>query len=190
MKTRQSGMPSEEMWQGFFDPTTTLRKLGLTEDCECVVDFGCGYGTFSLPAATIVRGTVHAIDIDPNMVAAMQWKSQGFPNIHVTLRDFVESGCGLKDASADYVMLFNILHAEESAALLNEAMRVLKDGGRLAVMHWNYDAATPRGPSMDIRLRPESCLELVANAGFMVGPLIDLPPYHYGFISRRRSFFH
>ena len=39
MKTRQSGMPSEGMWEDFFDPTTTLLKLGLTEDSECVVDF-------------------------------------------------------------------------------------------------------------------------------------------------------
>lgn len=185
MKTRQSGMPSEGMWEGFFDPTTTLLKLGLTADCECVVDFGCGYGTFSVPAASMIRGDVYAVDIDPEMIVAMQLKSERHPNIHVLQRDFVENGCGLPDGSAHYAMLFNILHAEESAALLKEAMRVLKQGGTLAVMHWNYDPSTPRGPSMDIRLRPEACLDLVAGAGFTLGPLMKLPPYHYGFVARR-----
>ncbi len=44
-------------------------------------------------------------------------------------------------------MLFNILHAAESGALLAEARRVLKVGGKLGVMHWNYDPTTPRGPA-------------------------------------------
>jgi hypothetical protein len=58
MKTRESGMPPEDVWQGFFDPVVILDKLGLTSECEFVVDFGCGYGTFSIPAAQIVRGVV------------------------------------------------------------------------------------------------------------------------------------
>lgn len=185
MKARQSGMPSEELWHSFFDPATTLLKLGLIEDCGCVVDFGCGYGTFTVPAARVIQGNVYAIDIDPEMIAAIQVRSERHPNIYILQKDFVEDGCGLPEGSADYAMLFNILHAEESAALLKEAMRVLKPGGKLAVMHWNYDPATPRGPSMDVRLRPDACLELVISAGFTVGPLVDLPPYHYGFVSQR-----
>jgi hypothetical protein len=39
--------------------------------------------------------------------------------------------------------------------LLREAYRILSHGGRLGIMHWNYDPATPRGPSMDIRPGPE-----------------------------------
>ena len=52
MKTRESGMPDESMWDSFFDPPTVLAKLGLTDECRDVVDFGCGYGTFTIPAAT------------------------------------------------------------------------------------------------------------------------------------------
>lgn len=185
MKTRQSGMPPEEMWRSFFDPTATLVKLGLSEDCRSVVDLGCGYGTFSLPAARMIRGIVYAVDMDPDMIAALRGKSAEYSNINLVQRDFVEHGSGLPEGSADFVMLFNILHAEEAATLLQEAMRVLKRGGTLAVMHWNYDPATPRGPSLDIRLRPEACRDLVERAGFTVGPLLNLPPYHYGFASRR-----
>src|SRR5687767_12003005 len=110
MKTRESGMPAEDLWQGFFDPETILRKLSLTPDSQCVVDFGCGYGTFTIPAARIVRGSVHGIDLDPEMVALTKSKARGLANVQVTQRDFVETGCGLPDHSADYVMLFNLLH--------------------------------------------------------------------------------
>lgn len=78
-------------------------------------------------------------------------------------------------------MLFNILHAFEALALFSEARRKLKPNGTLAVIHWNYAPSTSRGPSMEIRLRPDKYRSLVANAGFAVGPLLDLPPYHYGF---------
>jgi len=185
MKTRESGMPPEEMWQSFFDPQTALVQLGLSSDCRCVVDFGCGYGTFSIPAAKIVRGIVHALDVDPDMIAATAAKArrQQLANLRVCQRDFVETGCGLPDGAADYVMLFNILHAAEAANLLAEAHRVLQAGGKLGVMHWNYDPATPRGPSMPIRLKAQQCVAMVKQAGFETGNLVDLPPYHYGFIA-------
>lgn len=178
-------MPPEEMWQSFFDPATTLKKLGLTADCESVVDFGCGYGTFTIPAAKLIRGHVCALDIDPEMIAATRSNAAALPQVQVAQRDFLVEGCGLSNESVDYVMLFNILHAVEASTLLAEARRALKVGGKLGVMHWNYDANTPRGPSLEIRLRPEQCVELVRQAGFSTGEIVDLPPYHYGFVGTR-----
>lgn len=185
MKTRESGMPADELWRTFFEPEAVLTKLGLTADCRCVVDFGCGYGTFSVPAARMIQGSVYALDIDPGMVESTKAKGAGLPNLFVLQQDFAAAGCGLPDGKADYVMLFNILHAQEAAELLAEAKRVLKSGGRLGVMHWNYDPTTPRGPSMNIRLRPEECVAIVERAGFStVGP-VQLPPYHFGLIGTR-----
>jgi len=184
MKTRESGMPDESMWTDFFDAENVLRKLGLTSSCRDVVDFGCGYGTFTIPAARMISGTVHALDIEPEMVQATAAKAQeaGLNNVETCLRDFVAEGTGLPDASVDYVMLFNILHAERPEALLREALRVLKPGGKLGIIHWNYDPTTPRGPAMAIRPRPEQCREWAERAGFtLVTPgIIDLPPFHYG----------
>ena len=125
MKTRESGMPDESMWESFFDPPTVLAKLGLTDECRDVVDFGCGYGTFTIPAARIAQGIVHAFDIEAEMVAATaaRAKAAGLTNVQVWQRDFVADGTGLTDASFDYVMLFNILHAEDPLTLLREALR-------------------------------------------------------------------
>jgi len=191
MKTRESGMPPEEMWSGFFDPDTVLKKLGLTSNCRDVVEFGCGYGTFTIPAAQMVQGTVHALDIDPQMIEATNAKlhSSNVSNVNLLLRDFVSDGTGLPDASIDYVMLFNILHAVERDAMLKEAWRVLASNGTLAVMHWNYDSKTPRGPSMDIRPRPNDCKSWVENSGFQIigNEMVDLPPFHYGFVFKKSS---
>lgn len=189
MKTRDSGMPDEQTWAGFFDPALVLAKLDLGPACGDVVEFGCGYGTFTIPAARVVSGTVYAIDIEQEMVQATQARaaSEGLANIQVTLRDFVAAGTGLGDESIDYVMLFNILHAEHPTGLLAEAHRILVPGGRVGIIHWNYDPSTPRGPSMDIRPRPEQCRGWAEAVGFrrLQPGTIDLPPYHYGMVMQK-----
>lgn len=191
MKTRESGMPEEGMWVGFFDPEATLEKLGLTSEVHSLVDFGCGYGTFALAAAHIVKGPVFAIDIEPEMVATTRAKAEteGLPNVATILRDFISEGTGLPEQSVDYAMLFNILHAEDPEVLLTEAFRILHPGGLLAVMHWNFDPTTPRGPSMTIRPRPEQCQAWAEEAGFRLRHpgIIDLPPHHYGMVFKRPS---
>jgi hypothetical protein len=63
-------------------------------------------------------------------------------------------------------MLFNILHIEETDLLLREAYRVLAAGGKAGIIHWKADPATPRGPSLTIRPRPEQCRELAERVGF------------------------
>lgn len=186
MKTRESGMPDESMWSGFFSPAQTLTKLGLTGSCGDVVDFGCGYGTFTIPAAHLVRGTVHALDIEADMVEATRRKAEeaGLRNVRVLRRDFAAAGTGLPDASVDYAMLFNILHCEQPEVFLREAWRILLPGGRLGIMHWNYDPNTPRGPSMEIRPRPEQCRDWAIAVGFVLAAAdkIDMPPYHFGWV--------
>lgn len=182
-------MPDEAMWQSFFDAPTVLSRLGLGPEVQGVVEFGCGYGTFTLPAGRLVRGPVHAFDIEPDMVEMVRGKAQqdGLGNIVCEVRDFVEQGTGLADGAADYAMLFNILHAEQPELLLREARRVLRRPGRLAIMHWNHDASTPRGPALCIRPRPEQCRDWAVAAGFqLLAPgIINLPPYHYGMVLER-----
>jgi SAM-dependent methyltransferase len=95
MKTRDSGMPDEKLWASFFDPEVILDQLGLCSLKGDVVEFGCGYGTFTIPATQRTSGTVHALDIEPEMVALVQAKAANFPNIRAEIRDFVAQGTGL-----------------------------------------------------------------------------------------------
>lgn len=184
MKIRESGMPDPGMWEKFFDPAKILVTLGLNSQAGDVAEFGCGYGTFTIPAAKIIKGKIYAFDLDPDMIwiTDERAKNNGLDNVQTILRDFIADGSGLPDKSMDYAMLFNILHLEEPMILINEAKRILKSGGKLGIIHWNYDATTPRGPSMDIRPKPEDCISWAKNAGFIQAGSYDLKPYHYGIV--------
>ena len=187
MKTRESGMPDKDMWEKFFDPGKVLTTLGLNNRTIDVAEFGCGYGTFTIPAAKMIEGIIYAFDIEPEMVRITQEevKKHNLGNVKTVLRDFIADGSGLPAESVDYVMLFNILHLENPGLLLAEAKKILKKGGKLGIIHWNYDPSTPRGPSMDIRPKPEDCIKWAIEAGFSDPIQHDLKPYHYGIVFKK-----
>ena len=188
MKARESGMPDEEMWDQFFDPEFILKGLGIQNLTGTIVDMGCGYGTFTISAAQLNPGMVYAFDIENEMIVTTQEKARSFrlKNVHAVQQDFTTLGTGLAENSCEYVMLFNILHAEEPLKILAEARRILQPGGRVGVVHWIHDAATPRGPSLDIRPKPEQCVSWLSEAGFRTnGQIMDFPPYHYGLVGEK-----
>lgn len=184
MKVRESGMPSENLWEDFFEPERVLETMGFDYNIVNAVDFGCGYGTFTIPASKVIKGTIYAIDIEKEMVKRVTERavSEKLQNIKTMLYDFVLEGSGLEDQSVDYVMLFNILHAEKPEKLLREAYRILMPEGKLGVIHWNYDPETPRGPPMAIRPKPEQCIKWASEKGFKLEDRKDLKPYHYGLV--------
>lgn len=180
-------MPPQDYWDSFFDAEKILDELRLDASRHDVLEFGCGYGTFTLPAARRITGKLIALDLDAGMLETTRKRADdaGLENIEYVLRDFVADGSGLADGSVDYAMLFNILHGEDPVGLLAEAKRNLCPGGLLGVIHWNYDETTPRGPPLDIRPRPEQCLCWAEEAGFTAdSDIIELPPYHYGMVLR------
>jgi SAM-dependent methyltransferase len=188
VKIRESGMPEESVWDSFFDVARVLERLRFGQPAGPVVEFGCGYGTFTIEAARRCADILFAFDIEREMVAPTRRKAvaAGLMNVRAEVRDFIAAGTGQLDATADYCMVFNILHAERPATLLREAGRVLKPSGLVGIMHWNHDPSTPRGPSMAIRPKPENCAESAVAAGLVpASGLIDLPPYHYGFVFER-----
>lgn len=186
---RESTMPPLELWESFFDSAGILESLGCRDVHGDLVEFGCGYGSFTVAAAARVSGTVYALDIDPVMVAATADRvaRAGLGNVVVELRDFVSDGAGRPDGTAAFGMLFNILHIEDPVSLLREAHRVIRAGGALGVIHWKCDANTPRGPPLDIRPRPEQCRVWGEEAGLRWVRYQDLPgsPWHWGMVFER-----
>ncbi len=188
MRIRESGMPPEDYWNSFFDTEFILNELFFDHSVKDAAEFGSGYGTFSIPAAKKIKGTLYAFDIDDGMVETLNQKisSEQIKNIEIFKRDFVEDGTALKNDSVDYVMMFNILHTEEPVNLLNEAKRILKKDGRLGIIHWIYSGKTPRGPSMDIRPTETQIVEWLKIAGFEILKYpFPLPPFHYGIVSKK-----
>ncbi len=176
-------MPSQDYWEALLDVPRILDAFGFGPTTGDVAELGCGYGTFTLPLARRIGGTVHTLDIDPDMVATTRQRATetDITNIRVETRDVLAAGFGRPAGSCDAALLFNILHAEEPVALLRAARDVVRPGGLVAVIHWRSDLTTPRGPSLAIRPRPEQIAVWATEAGLQVdGLAFLLPPWHFG----------
>ncbi len=171
-------MPEESYWETLFDVDHVLSQLGIDKNLRDVAELGCGYGTFAVPVARAISGTVYTFDIDPVMVERTRERAQNL-RVDCQMRDVTAEGFGV--SGVDAVLLFNILHCDHPIALLNQAADAARRGGLVLVTHWRHDQ-TPRGPSLDIRPRPHQIAEWAQQTGRLKvdGPAIDLPPWHYG----------
>ena len=102
---------------------------------DVILDYGCGIGFNTIPAAEIVgeEGTVYALDIHPLAVKAVEKKirKKGLKNVKTILSGL---DTGLPDESVDVVLLYNVLPmVKNRPALIKELYRVLKPGGVLSV---------------------------------------------------------
>jgi SAM-dependent methyltransferase len=175
MKIVDSGMPNEPYWESLFDVPLVLSRLEINRFRD-IAELGCGYGTFTVPVAKSISGTVYTFDVQPEMIARTQERSAGL-RVVCALRDVLELGFGVQ---VDAVLLFNILHCEQPVELLRHAASVLRPDGEVLVIHWRY-GETPRGPRLEIRPRPEQIINWAAEVGLeMQGKVLDLPPWHYG----------
>lgn len=190
MKYRESGMPSEEMWDNFFDPNEVLKKMDIDNKIKTIIDIGCGYGTFLIPIAKHVNKKVIGIDIDKEMIEICRNKISDKRLSKVELihgdisSDKVLNRLNKDKGEIDYISLFNILHCEEPIILLEKAYELINDSGRIGIIHWKCEK-TPRGPSMEIRPKPEMIVQWALKVGFNLQKQIDLPPYHYGLIFKK-----
>lgn len=184
MKVRESGMPEPELWETFFDPPKILTALGLSAEVSHAIEFGCGYGTFTIPTAQIINGQMTSLEIDEGMIDYTRRRAEAakLSNVNIIAIDFEAAENALSDECADYVMLFNILHGDNPGYLLHEAFRLLQPGSPASLIHWNFDPETPRGPPMTIRPKPNHLQQIVSEVGFIVSEKIELPPHHYGFV--------
>ncbi len=189
MKLRDSGMPDVAYWESLFDVPLILQALRIDSSVGDTVELGCGYGTFTVPVARDISGKCHTFDIDPQMVNRTKERSTlaGLTNVSCQQRDVMQDGFGLTPSSVDAVLLFNILHWEQPMTLLLHAVEALRRTGWLFIIHWRFDPNTPRGPSLEIRPKPEQIVEWANQTrqlGF-AGGTIDLPPWHYGLRFKR-----
>jgi len=116
-----------------FKPEEEVRKLSLKEG-QKVLDYGCGIGSYTFPAARLVgeRGRVYALDKEPLAIRKIEKKAreEGFHNIDTILSDL---DTGLPDESVDVILLYGVLpEVKHKEPLLRELYRVLKPGGYLS----------------------------------------------------------
>ena len=117
------------------EPQKQIESLGLRPG-QVVLDYGCGIGSYSLPAARALgeQGTVYALDIHPLALEMVEKRirQENLSNVRTILSGL---DTGLPDESVDTVLLYDVLHhVHDKGALLRELHRVVKAGGLLSVI--------------------------------------------------------
>ena len=118
-----------------------LKRIGIKRG-QRVLDFGCGRGNYTIPAARTVgeEGLVYALDKDKNALDELMQRAEliGLKNIQ-RIGTSGELEIGLDNESVDVVLLCDVLHyyyfprAEDRRKLLAEVYRISKSNALLSL---------------------------------------------------------
>lgn len=168
---------------GFLEPERLIEHFGF-EKGDFVADFGAGHGFFTIPIARKVGhdGRVFAIDIQKSELDIVRNKArfEHLLNVEFVWADLDQPrGSKFQDECVDFVIVSNILfQAEQKGMILEEAYRILRKGGRLAVIEWD-STPVPLGPPMDLRIPKETAEALARGVGFSSTDEFDAGNHHY-----------
>jgi ubiquinone/menaquinone biosynthesis C-methylase UbiE len=120
-----------------------LAEIGVKEG-QMVLDFGCGSGTYTIPAGKLVgkNGKVYALDVRSKALNRVEEraKQEGLSNI-IRTDATGEENIPLKDNTIDVVLLIDVLKdINNRKSLFNEVYRVLRPSGNLTVFPMHMSA--------------------------------------------------
>lgn len=157
--------------------TIILDELEITSG-QKILDVGCGNGYMSKEFSKLVQqsGKVFAIDRAGQAIEKLKEKTRG-TNIEPIEGD-ITKGTPIEDTSIDLIYLstvFHIFSKEQIAGFQKEVTRLLKPGGKLALLEIKKEN-TPFGPPFDMRYSPE---ELIRTIELPHKKTVELGPYFY-----------
>ena len=102
-----------------------------------VLDYGCGPGFVTVPAAKTVgsQGMIYALDIHPLSIKIIEKKIKKYmlKNVKTIITD---NGTGLPNESIDIVLLFNVIFMiKNQESVIEELHRILKKGGIISIVN-------------------------------------------------------
>ena len=166
------------LWQ---DAPAILFQIGLKTG-DTLVDIGCGDGYFSIPAARMVTqsGQVFSLDINAEAISELQNAAlaAGLHNIKTFVGEAETTA--ICEHAADVVLMANVLHDfNDPVAVLQNARKMLKSGGRLANLDWKKEERQLHGPPFAKRFDQSKATGLLVQAGFKVTSSTLVGPFHY-----------
>lgn len=146
-------------------PRFIMETLGL-KIAPVMVDIGAGTGFFSIALLEqSPESKVYACDISDVM---LDWLKENISNQYPAIIPvkMEESSVPLDDGIADLVFMINLHHElEEPNKLLKETARLLKRGGKVAIIDWKKEEMA-EGPPERIRCEVSEVEETLARSGF------------------------
>jgi len=171
------------------DFATLLSALALPEEVV-FLDLACGAGKYAIEIARQrkQKGKVYAFDLWDKGIDQLKLKagSLRLDNIEAHVCD-VSGNLPLEEASIDVVLmatvLHDLIHDGTHDKTLSEILRVLKPGGKLAVIEFKKIAGPP-GPPEKVRLSPDELVEILQPLGFQNLDTVELGTATYVSIFR------
>ena len=153
-------------------------KLNLTSP-ETIIDIGAGTGFFSIQFARKKSvKKVFALDIAEEMISWMK-KNVVPKNEKIVPATMNESSTDLPDETADAVIMINVHHEfNDPIKILNEVYRLLKKGGKTAIVDW-AKKETEHGPPVAKRYTPEEIQQQLNTTNFKNTLIYKDMPSHY-----------
>lgn len=171
---------------GFMDPEAIIKQLEVVPG-SIAADFGCGPGYFSLPFAKVIgeEGKLYSLDVLPQALETTKSKAKisGLTNIFTERVNFEkEGGSHLNNESLDWVIMKDVLFQNQKKEIvINEAFRILKNGGKALFVEWNENESGI-GPRKEVRVLENDLKKMATDAGFKIEKKIDAGNFHYAFV--------
>lgn len=173
----------------FMAPAQTLAacNLQVTDD---VADFGAGSGFVARAISGLVTsGNVFAVEINRELVSRMTHEAEenNLKNFHPLWGDIeIEGGSKLGNASVDVVIMSNILfQIDDKHGALKEAVRILKDGGRVLIIDWQ-ESFGGLGPTPERVFNKSRAEELAKSVGLTkLSDALPAGEHHYAILFKK-----
>lgn len=170
----------------FAHPARNVSALGIHPGMK-VADFGSGSGAYVLAIAEALcnSGHVYAVDVQRDLLRRTKNESnkQGYKNVEIIWSDLERrGGSKMADNALDVVLISNLLfQVHEKDIVIEEAARVLRNQGRLAIVDWN-ESYGGTGPIEQDVVDRKTALGLAEKSGFEFVKEFSAGAHHYGII--------
>lgn len=173
---------------GFAHPQRNILALGIDHAMK-VADFGAGSGAYALAIARHLEGSgiVYALDVQKDLLRRLhnEAKAQNLKNVEILWADLeAPGGSKLSDGLLDIVLISNLLfQVDDKPAVLAEAKRIVKSGGRVAIIDWS-ESFGGMGPHPESVVTREAAYAFAQEAGLTFQKEFPAGAHHYGLVFR------